>query len=63
VAAAEHMLLQEAPDIVNAAIADAITAESIVGADRDLDDLDATPRFFASSRSNAWVLLASSNSL
>jgi pimeloyl-ACP methyl ester carboxylesterase len=40
VAAAGHMLLDEAPDVVNAAIADAITPELIVGADRDLDDLD-----------------------
>ena len=40
VPAAGHMLLHEAPDVVNAAIADAITTESILGADRDLDDLD-----------------------
>lgn len=31
----------EAPEVVNAAIADAIAAELIVGADQDLDDLDA----------------------
>ena len=41
VAGAGHMLLNEAPEIVNAAIADSITAELIVAADRDLDDLDA----------------------
>jgi pimeloyl-ACP methyl ester carboxylesterase len=41
VVAAGHMLLHEAPDVVNAAITDAITTELNVSADRDLDDLDA----------------------
>jgi pimeloyl-ACP methyl ester carboxylesterase len=40
-AGAGHMLLQEAPEVVDAAISDAITAELVLAADRDLDDLDA----------------------
>jgi pimeloyl-ACP methyl ester carboxylesterase len=38
--AAGHMLLHEAPDVVNAAISDAIAAELLVSTDPDLDDLD-----------------------
>ncbi len=41
VAAAGHLLLHEAPEVVNAAIAESITVELIVTTDRDLGDLDA----------------------
>ena len=41
VTGAGHMLLHEAPEVVSAAITHSITAELVVSADQDLDDLDA----------------------